>query len=78
MSKVRLECVASEKPLTHELDLGGKKICAECEKKIIYKYQGQDECKICKHKVAELLANLSNSLANEETRMIKKMMLLLN
>lgn len=64
-SKVRLECMESEKPLTHELDLGGKKICQECERKLIYKYQGQEECKICRNKVAELLSNLSNSLANE-------------
>ena len=78
ISKVQLECIMSVPPIRHELDLGDKRICKECERKLIYKYQGQKECKICQSKTNELLTNLKNSLANEEMRMIKKLIIFLS
>lgn len=42
-----------------------------------YKYQDQDSCKICANKSKELLNNLKGSLANEELRIIKRLLAML-
>lgn len=79
ISEVKLICIDSrkEEPFTHTLELGDKKICKACERKLTYKYQDQDSCKICANKTKELLNNLKGSLANEELRIIKRFLALL-
>lgn len=65
ITRLEVECIMADSPQKHELSLGNKPICKACERKLIYKYQGQKECKICEGKTKELLINLRHSLANE-------------